>query len=175
VEQESKAKTAKKGKNLNAFAALVEEDEEEEEEAMPGAVQAGEAEGQAAVPEEASLKRKLVEQPKVEAEFAHQDRKRTKKGGQAIQAEEQEEEYPVEHLVACSDCVAHMVCKVVQMQEVDDAHWLTTAEIKRAFVRRNYWSGKTFIPQTQDTPPYLTFLGSQKFAYVTADPKVEAQ
>ena len=64
---------------------------------------------------------------------------------------------------------------VKTMQEADDDHWLVTAEIKRAFVRRQYWSGKVFVGQSIDVPPFLTFLGSQKFGYVTAAPKVSVK
>jgi len=68
-------------------------------------------------------------------------------------------------LVAVSECVAHMVCKVVTKDsEADDAHTLWRCQIEQAFVLSEYWNGKNFIHP--EDKPYLSFLGSKKFAYV---------
>lgn len=73
--------------------------------------------------------------------------------------------------VAIAKCVAHMVCKVIHIQDYDPprgvkGHILIQAQIEDAYVRKGYWSGVNFIPQDPALPPYLTFLGSQNFAYV---------
>ena len=45
-------------------------------------------------------------------------------------------------------------------------HLQITCETVRAFVRREYWSGKTVQPQREDLPPLVSFLGSQRFGHV---------
>mmetsp|Transcript_11039 Transcript_11039/g.12621 ORF Transcript_11039/g.12621 Transcript_11039/m.12621 type:complete len:213 (-) Transcript_11039:1573-2211(-) len=62
-------------------------------------------------------------------------------------------------------CCAHLDCKIIRIQEADEQHYLVSALVERASVHEGYWNGKNFAPA--DHPPYLTFLGSQKFAYVT--------
>mmetsp|Transcript_17286 Transcript_17286/g.21280 ORF Transcript_17286/g.21280 Transcript_17286/m.21280 type:complete len:95 (+) Transcript_17286:48-332(+) len=68
--------------------------------------------------------------------------------------------------------VAHMVCTVTRVLESDDDHYLLWATIIQSYVHRDYWDGKNFIMSKNDNdgnrilPPYLTFLGSQRFAYV---------
>ena len=44
-------------------------------------------------------------------------------------------------------------------------HHLIVCKMVSAVVRKDYWSGKTFAPQSPDLPPYLSFLGSKEFAY----------
>mgnify|MGYP002630245488 CR=1 FL=1 len=48
-------------------------------------------------------------------------------------------------------------------------HLLLSCETLRAFVRRDYWSGKTLQPQGAELPPLLSFLGSQRFGRVVCD------
>ena len=76
---------------------------------------------------------------------------------------------PVEHLVAIKEAVCHLVCRVSEMRAIE-GQWLCTARIKRVFVRPDYWNGKVFIPQEKSVPPFLSFIGSQKFGYVHAAP-----
>lgn len=74
-----------------------------------------------------------------------------------------------DELVFIEGCAAHLVCSVVSADEsaIED-HVLTVARIERAWVKPEYWSGKCFIPQSPEVPPYLSFLGSQTFAYVSS-------
>ena len=53
---------------------------------------------------------------------------------------------------------------------IDDDHLLVMAEVIDAYVHRSYWNEKKllFQPLLADVPPYLTFLGSQTFGYVTS-------
>lgn len=74
-------------------------------------------------------------------------------------------------------CVAHMVCKVVRgdnseeapLGAVVDGHYIINCQIYEAYVRKEYWSNNNFIAPEKDetSPPYLSFLGSQRFGYVT--------
>jgi hypothetical protein len=52
---------------------------------------------------------------------------------------------------------------------IDDEHYLISATVVDAYCRREYWDDKkcVFRPQDDSTKPYLTFLGSQTFGYVT--------
>mmetsp|Transcript_31177 Transcript_31177/g.93488 ORF Transcript_31177/g.93488 Transcript_31177/m.93488 type:complete len:88 (+) Transcript_31177:30-293(+) len=54
---------------------------------------------------------------------------------------------------------------------VDGDHHLVLAEVIDAYVRSSYWDADKmrFRPATPETPPYLTFLGSQAFGYVRSD------
>ena len=45
-------------------------------------------------------------------------------------------------------------------------HYLLTLETVAAFVREEYWSGKTLEPQKAGVPPILSFFGSQRFGHV---------
>jgi flavin reductase (DIM6/NTAB) family NADH-FMN oxidoreductase RutF len=53
---------------------------------------------------------------------------------------------------------------------IDDDHDLFLAEVIRARVRPDYFdvTHNLFRPTTEDTPPYLTFFGSQTFGYVVS-------
>jgi hypothetical protein len=62
-----------------------------------------------------------------------------------------------------------MVCRVETIQD-KAGHLLCHCRIQQAWVRKDYWDGKTFIPQRPGVPPYLTFLGSQTFGYVWPQP-----
>jgi len=66
--------------------------------------------------------------------------------------------------------VAQLKCKAYQIIKeplVDNDHYIVFAH---AFVLKNYWNPdkNLFQPQESDTPPYLTFFGSQTFGYVYA-------
>jgi flavin reductase (DIM6/NTAB) family NADH-FMN oxidoreductase RutF len=66
--------------------------------------------------------------------------------------------------------VAHLSCRMVQHSDAADAgHWLVTAQIEDAFVHSSYWDGKCFEPKLPDLPPLLSFLGSQRFGFITAE------
>ena len=52
-----------------------------------------------------------------------------------------------------------------------EGHWLVKAQIKEAWVRTEYWEPNgRLVPSEETVPPYLTFLGSQRFAYVVSTP-----
>ena len=72
-------------------------------------------------------------------------------------------------LVAAAAAVAHIVCTVRSMEE-SAGHWLVHAEMSEAYVQRRYWNGKQLCPRDATVPPFLTFLGSQRFGYVVAEP-----
>jgi hypothetical protein len=61
-------------------------------------------------------------------------------------------------------CIAHLCCSLRQCSE-SDGHYMLVCQIDQAFVRERYWDGKRFINRFDSDPPYLTFLGSQTFAY----------
>lgn len=84
---------------------------------------------------------------------------------------------------AVSDCIAHAVCTVQSIQDPPDGasrqkprgdagrerpagHALIFGRIERAYVRAGWWDGRNFAPRRSDLPPFLTFLGSKRFAYV---------
>jgi flavin reductase (DIM6/NTAB) family NADH-FMN oxidoreductase RutF len=75
-------------------------------------------------------------------------------------------------LFAIQGTVAHLQCRVTNMYtndgERDADHRLVLAQVERAWVRDDYWNKdkNLFIPLTETTSPYLTFLGSQTFGYV---------
>jgi hypothetical protein len=72
-------------------------------------------------------------------------------------------------LVAIAGAVCHIVCKVRAMEE-EDGHWLVRAEMTEAFIQRSYWNGKQLCGRDRSVAPFLTFLGSQRFGYVVAEP-----
>ncbi|CAM9412028.1 unnamed protein product [Ectocarpus fasciculatus] len=77
--------------------------------------------------------------------------------------------------VALTDCVAHVVCVVNQMQRRDpsddgsgkrkkkDDHYYINATITTAYVQERYWDGKCFAAISDSDPATLTFLGSGNF------------
>ncbi|KAL6077882.1 hypothetical protein QOT17_001921 [Balamuthia mandrillaris] len=69
-------------------------------------------------------------------------------------------------LLAIAPCVAHIVCRISSRQE-QEGHYVLFCHLLSAFVKADYWNGKTFIPQREDVPPYFTFLGSQQLALVS--------
>ncbi|KAL6059319.1 hypothetical protein QOT17_014299 [Balamuthia mandrillaris] len=68
-------------------------------------------------------------------------------------------------LLAIAPCVAHIICRISSRQE-QEGHYVLFCHLLSAFVKADYWNGKTFIPQREDVPPYFTFLGSQQLALV---------
>ena len=83
--------------------------------------------------------------------------------------------------IAILGTVAHLVCKTYRIVDgkdgnaIDDDHHLILAEVKEAYVHRDYWNEEKiqFQPMTKkiengelQPAPYLTFLGSQRFGYV---------
>lgn len=66
--------------------------------------------------------------------------------------------------------VAHLSCSLIQVSDAADAgHWLITAQVEDAYVHTSYWDGKCFEPKLPDLPPLVSFLGSQRFGFVTAE------
>jgi flavin reductase (DIM6/NTAB) family NADH-FMN oxidoreductase RutF len=88
-----------------------------------------------------------------------------------------------------SECVAHILASVRNVNDMDNGHVLVTAQCERAFVRAPYWrsdmpykknidditkstwvSKATFAPRKSEfrpsPPPILTFLGSKVFGCV---------
>ncbi|KAL0480458.1 hypothetical protein AKO1_010997 [Acrasis kona] len=66
------------------------------------------------------------------------------------------------------ECAAQLRCVVDKIdQESNSGHNLLHCTIKKAFVKEKYWNGKHFAPRDKTVMPYLTFLGSGKFGYVT--------
>ena len=79
------------------------------------------------------------------------------------------------NLFAVPGCAAHLVCEVQtahlsssSVNPLVRAHNILFCRVTRAYVDRDYWlNGNNFIPLHSNIPPYLTFLGSGNFAYVT--------
>ncbi len=64
-------------------------------------------------------------------------------------------------------------CHIETMEtEWDSDHLIIKAKIDQAFVDERYWNNRNFIPLESETPCYLTFLGTQRFAYVVEKSKV---
>lgn len=78
------------------------------------------------------------------------------------------------HLFAIQGTVAHAVCKVHQILNdiIDSHHLLVLAQIDLAEVHPDYWdeTKNQFRPMNEETAPYLTFFGSQRFGYVDSEP-----
>ena len=93
---------------------------------------------------------------------------------EAVPLESSPQQQPVdrgeERLFAIRGTVAHMVCHVQQIvsDTIDSDHHLVLATINSAEVHPNYWdqSKNQFRPLQEETPPFLTFFGSQRFGYV---------
>ena len=67
--------------------------------------------------------------------------------------------------IAVAPCAAHVCARVVHGRAAH-GHYLLTLETVAAFVREEYWSGKTLEPQKAGVPPILSFFGSQRFGHV---------
>ena len=79
---------------------------------------------------------------------------------------------PAEHFAtfAVEGTVAHLICRVYAMMTdtdiVDDEHCLVFCEVVQAFVHASYWDrAKSLFRPGDESPPYLTFFGSQAFGY----------
>ena len=73
-------------------------------------------------------------------------------------------------LMAVEGTVAHILCKVISHTDSADAgHHLFIAQMVDAYVHTDYWSnkGKCFVASNANLPPLVSFLGSQKFAYIS--------
>jgi flavin reductase (DIM6/NTAB) family NADH-FMN oxidoreductase RutF len=76
------------------------------------------------------------------------------------------------HLFCIDGTVAHLVCRVTRIHD-DEHHLLIRAQVERAYVQSSYWDGdKNLFRPSQDTPPYLTFFGSQVFGYVVTEDQI---
>ena len=69
--------------------------------------------------------------------------------------------------IAVRRCVAHVLCRVDAVNQ-DDGHYLLRCTQLAAWVQRDYWNGRHFLPQAPQTKPYMTFLGTKTFGYVHA-------
>ena len=69
---------------------------------------------------------------------------------------------------AISSGVAHLVCTMDQRTPHDD-HWIMTCRIEHAYVRAGYWNGNGLVASPSQAP-LLKFVGSKKFAYMSAEP-----
>ncbi|KAJ1561718.1 hypothetical protein HK096_003593, partial [Nowakowskiella sp. JEL0078] len=101
-----------------------------------------------------------------------------------------QKQIPTHHppLVAISDCVAHIVCRVDEKLS-RHGHWVLFCTIEDAFVKNDYWDGRNFaarnnspilattsgngpdttglqVAAVQVVPNYLSFLGSGRFAEI---------
>ena len=61
--------------------------------------------------------------------------------------------------------VAHVCAKVTHVRGAH-GHYMLTCETLTAFVRSQYWSGKTLEREDSALPPILSFVGSQRFGHV---------
>ena len=66
---------------------------------------------------------------------------------------------------AVASGVAHVCARVTHVRAAH-GHYLLTCETISAFVRSDYWSGKTLERQDAALPPILSFVGSQRFGHV---------
>ena len=73
----------------------------------------------------------------------------------------------VDEAVAITACAAHIVATVELVRPIHGHHLLYCRTLS-AFVRRDYWSGKTMEPAMPCLPPILTFFGSQRFGHVSS-------
>jgi flavin reductase (DIM6/NTAB) family NADH-FMN oxidoreductase RutF len=76
-------------------------------------------------------------------------------------------------LPAVEPCIAHLVCETRSHTHesqlgIEGDSVVFAAKILFAFVRSSYWCGKNFIPRDFAHPPFLSFLGTKRFAYICA-------
>jgi len=83
-------------------------------------------------------------------------------------AKGQSSDSKTEACVAVMGCVAWLRLTVVRRDCCDDEHYLFLVQVKAAAVHSDYWDGRVFAPTRSDVPPFLTFLGAQRFAYTVA-------
>ena len=63
-------------------------------------------------------------------------------------------------------CVARLTCRVTKRRDGGDAsHHVLVARIEAASVREDYWAAGKMFCARHGAPPFLTFLGSQKFGH----------
>lgn len=78
----------------------------------------------------------------------------------------------MEKCFALSDCVAHIVCTLVQVNNAasfgfsDSDHIILSATICCAFAKNTHWDGKTFSSLSLSHQPILSFLGTGQFAHI---------
>lgn len=92
----------------------------------------------------------------------------------AIAESEADAEDDAFSLIAIPTCAAHLVLTVESVHLASSpaplvrAHNILFCRVTRAYVHSDYWeNGNNFIATKPSVPPYLTFLGSGNFAYVT--------
>jgi flavin reductase (DIM6/NTAB) family NADH-FMN oxidoreductase RutF len=61
--------------------------------------------------------------------------------------------------------VAYIECKILETQG-RYGHDILFCEMKKAHVKKGYWSGKQFIA-SDGLPPILSFLGTKEFATIS--------
>ncbi|KAJ3210033.1 hypothetical protein HDU67_005716 [Dinochytrium kinnereticum] len=87
-----------------------------------------------------------------------------------------------DNALAVWECAAHLVCRVEEVLE-RHGHGILFCVIERGFVRESYWDGRNFSPKPMPStvnpehassppipPPYLSFLGSKRFASISPLP-----
>lgn len=73
-------------------------------------------------------------------------------------------------LCPIANTVAYMKCNVLQHHEgADPGHWIITSQIVEAHVHPQYWDGKCFGQISSTVPPILSFIGSQRFAFIVEE------
>ena len=70
--------------------------------------------------------------------------------------------------------IAHVVARVETVRLLH-GHLQLTCQTVRAYVRQEYWSGKTLEPQRDGLPSPLNFLGSQRFVVQQQQQQGEAR
>jgi len=78
-------------------------------------------------------------------------------------------------LFAVNGCVAHLVLEaLLDLPDLPglNSHHVLLCQVRQAFVRSTYWDGKIFCPRfdTAETPPFMSFFGSQTFGCVVPTP-----
>ncbi|KND01685.1 uncharacterized protein SPPG_03480 [Spizellomyces punctatus DAOM BR117] len=72
---------------------------------------------------------------------------------------------PTHHpVLAIPSCAAHLICRVEERQE-RYGHDILYCVIDQGFVKQEYWDGRNFAPTSESVPPFLSFLGTKRFAY----------
>lgn len=76
------------------------------------------------------------------------------------------------HDILCpiANTVAYMKCNVLNHHEgADPGHWIIISQIIEAHVHPKYWDGKCFGQTSPTIPPILSFIGSQRFAFIVEE------